>query len=117
MGNSTISTRVAYEPLRSITAANISGTYAAIGTPFISAARQLNIKNFTNANVIISLDGVTDHKVIASGSGEILDYCSNTSINAGEFVQSALTTVYVRDESAASTSGSVYVELVYALSN
>lgn len=117
MANSANSIRVAFDPLRSVAAAGISGTYALIGAVFANPVRQLIIHNTTNANVIISYNGITDHSFLATGTSRVMDYCSNTSTQSGVFVQPAQQGVYVRDESAATSSGNVYVEVVYASDN
>lgn len=117
MANSANSVRVAFEALRSLAFGSISGTYALVGTVFENPVRQLLIHNTTNANVIISYDGVTDHSFLAAGTSRVMDYCSNTSMQSGVFTQPARQGVYVKDESAATSSGNVYVEVVYASDN
>ncbi len=89
MFNSAASVKVYYEPLRSLAAGSITGAYAAVGTPFVHPVRQLIVHNLTNANVLVSFDGVTDHTVLSATSAEILDHGSNKSNQGGDFVQTA----------------------------
>ena len=43
-----------------------------------------------------------------------MDYCSNTSVQGGVLEQPAQEGVYVKDEAAATTTGNIYVEVIYA---
>ena len=108
------SQRLAFEPLRSLDYTLISGSYALIGTPFANPVRQLLLQNLTDANMIVSFDGVDDHVVVAASSGIIFDFCSNKNDTAGNLEQPAYTFCYVRQESAAPTKGVFYVALTYA---
>ena len=108
-------TKVTYENLRSLAFGSISGTYAKVGTSWSNPARMIRIHNWTDANLIISFNGVTDKAAIHSQSSQVLDYCSNASEQAGHFEQAAQSAVYVRLEGGAViTSGNVYLEVIYA---
>lgn len=108
------SQRVAYEQLRSLGFADISGTYAGVGLPFANPVRLITIDNTTNINLIISFDGVNDHTFVASNTGRVLDYCSNKNDLGGNLEQPAYTRLYVKQESGAAAEGNVYVSVVYA---
>jgi hypothetical protein len=109
------SARVAYEPIRSLAFGDISGTYAAVGTPFTSPIRNLKFQNFTDQNLLISFDGSTNHDVIAANGYAVWDYGSNKASQVGFFEQPQGTRVYVKQESGSAPSvGSFYVTTIYA---
>lgn len=108
------SSRIAFEPIRSLAFGSISGTYAGVGNPFANPVRQLIVNNNTSADMFFSFDGVDDHFFLATGTSIILDYCSNKNDMAGALEQPAGVRIYVREVSAAPTSGSAYVSVIYA---
>lgn len=114
MSNLASSIRVRYEPLRSILFSGISGTYAGVGTPFANPVRILKVSNLTNQNMIISLNGVDDHDVVAAGGFFLYDYASNKSEAAGLLEQPQGDRIYVKAESTLPASGRLYVTVVYA---
>jgi hypothetical protein len=114
---SSLSVRIRYEPLRSLAFGGISGTYAAIGTTFANPVRILKITNLTDANLLISFDGVTDRDIIPANTIEVLDYGSNKADTGGQLDQSVGDRVYVKQSGGAATSGSVYVTVIYASAN
>jgi len=108
--------RVRYEPLRSLAYTSLSGSYIGIGLPFANPVRQILVTNLTDANLIISYNGVTDMDVVAANTGKVLDYGSNMAEQAGVLEQAAGERCYVRLESASPTVGNVYVTIIYAAS-
>lgn len=106
--------KVKFEALRSLGFADISGAYAAVGTPFGHAVRMLKVVNNTDANLIIHYDGLADEDYVAASSQFIYDFTSNVSETGDVLELAANTTVYVRDDGVAPTSGSVYVIVIYA---
>lgn len=108
---------VRFEDLRSASAGTIAGaaSYHAVGAVFANPARILKITNLTDANLIISFDGVADKDIVAAQSYCLYDYCSDKTDQAGTLEQQANTNrVYVRYESTLPTTGNVYVTLIYA---
>ncbi len=99
---------VRYEDLRSLGFAAISGTYAGVGTSFVHPVRMLKVSNLTNANLIISFNGIDDKDAY------IYDFASNQSESAGNLEQQAGERLYVREEDVAPTLGNVYVTVIYA---
>ena len=53
-------TRVDWEPLRSIDSATLAGAYATVGGPLIFPSYILKLVNNSTVDVTISIDGVTD---------------------------------------------------------
>jgi hypothetical protein len=107
------SLRATFEDLRSLAFGGISGTYAAVGTPFDNPVRMLDITNLTDANLLVSFDGVSDKIVLGAQSGKIFDFSSNKSNQAG-LMELPPKRVYVKQESGAASSGTFYVSAVYA---
>lgn len=111
---SNTSVKIRYENLRSIAFGGISGVYAGVGAAFANPVRLLKITNVTDADIIISFDGVNDKDIVASNTAWIHDYGSNKADTGGALDQSQGERVYVRQASAAPTVGSVYVTVIYA---
>ena len=84
----------------SLAAGSISGTYATLLTPG-TAIRSLRIMNFTDGDIVISLDsGSTDHYALAPGKEFIENYGSN-------FLE-ITDDIEIKDGVKASTAGTVY---------
>ena len=108
------SIRVRYEALRSLGFASIGVGYVAVGSAFSNPVRILKVTNFTDANLIISFNGIDDHDVVAANGFYLYDFGTNKSTSGGLLEQPAGERVYVRQEDVAPTLGNVYVTLVYA---
>lgn len=106
--------RIRFEELRSLAFGDISGSYAAVGDPLGNAARMIIITNQTNADMIISFDGVNDHLFVISSSAIVFDFASNRVAPVDQLEMPLGTTVWVKEASGAPSSGSVYVAVVYA---
>lgn len=106
--------KIRYEALRSLAFGSITGTYAGVGASFANPVRMIMIDNLTNQNILVSFDGITDHTVVASTSGKVLDYASNRMAPADHLEQAVGERVYVKAVSVLPASGSVYVSVIYA---
>lgn len=107
-------TRVNFEAVREIAFGSISGTYAAIGTATLDHTRIVSFTNGTNADVYISLDGTTNMLRVAANSFKLFDLVSNEVSDDGFFISQG-TVFYVKQVSGAPTSGTVWVEVMYAV--
>lgn len=114
MSNYAQAIRLAADPLRSLGFASISGVYTGIGTSLANPARIIFVQNLTNATLLFSMDGVTDHFPLAANAFLLLDVSTNKSISDGFFI-AAGTRFYVKT-SGSPTSGSVYVSVFYGAS-
>lgn len=103
---------VRFETLRSLAFGSISGTYAAVGTALIHSARVIGIDNTTDADMLVSFDGVNNHTILIAHSGKIFDFTSNRAEPVGNLELPNHTAVYVKQVSAPSM-GSVYVTSLY----
>lgn len=111
-GNTSI--RAIYEPIRTTAFGAITSGFLPVGTSFVHPVRLAFITNNTNADIIVSYDGVTSHSFIPMMSGRAIDYCSDRADKGGSLDQPANTIVYIKYNTAAPTSGAFYFELVYA---
>jgi len=114
MSNLVSSVRVRYEPLRSIGFAGISAVYAGVGLPFENPVRILKVTNLTTANILVSLNGIDDHDVVAANGFFLYDYASNKASTAGLLEQPQGDRIYVKAEDTLPTAGNLYVTVVYA---
>lgn len=114
MANLMSSIRVRYEPLRSIAFGSITTSYQGVGLPFANPVRILKVTNLTNQPMLISINGIDDHDVVAANGFFLYDYASNKSDAAGILEQPQGDRIYVRTPSTLPTSGSLYVTVVYA---
>ena len=105
-----VAARLAIEPLRSLSAASLSGVYTPIGAPLLNPSRKLLIQNYTNGLVVFSDNGITDKFVLAAGAQIILDEALN---HQGDYTAQG-TIFYVAG--IASTTGEVYLSTWYGAS-
>lgn len=108
------SVRVRYEPLRSIGFASISGTYTAVGLPMANPIRILKVSNFTDANIKVSIDGITDHDVVSADGFYLYDFGTNKSDAGGLLEQPQGDRFYVKSETSNPTTGNLYITIIYA---
>lgn len=107
-----LSQRLTFEPLRTLAAASVTGTYTAIGSALQNPTRILYIGNLTDATLLFSVDGVHDHVELPTSGFILLDAAANQTHNQGAFFPAGMT-VYVK-ESGTPTTGSANVSTVYA---
>lgn len=108
---STQAIRLRAEALRSLAFGSISSTYTAIGSKFAHPTRIMHLQNLTNADIVWSMDGITDHGVIASGGFLLLDVVANKTLDQGQFISEG--TIMYAKSSGDPTSGSVYLSVFY----
>jgi hypothetical protein len=108
------------EPLRSVSHAVIHaagpGVYTSISAadPAIDhPARIILLQNFTNADLMISMDGVNDHFPIPNQGFVLLDVTSNKSTTGGIFCIAEGTRFFVK-QLEDPTAGSLYLSVFYA---
>ena len=103
--------RARFEEQRSLAAASISGTYAGVGSALEHPARLVIINNLTDGDLQFSLNGITDHFVLAKRSAMVLDVASNQSREHGFYFAEG-DRLYVK-EIDNPTTGSVYFSVLY----
>jgi len=87
------------------------GVYMGVGTSLEHPARMILVQNYTDATLMFSLDGVTDHFPLIQYSHMILDISGNKTIENG-FYLSEGQRLYVTQVDAP-TTGSVYLTSFY----
>jgi hypothetical protein len=106
--------RVKFENIRSLAFGSITTSYVAVGDQVDNPVRMIAIDNLSNANLLVSFDGVNDHTVVPAISGRVFDYASNRVGPEDRLEQPVNTQVYVKREGGAPSSGSVYVTVMFA---
>lgn len=99
------------EELRSVAFGSIGASYTAIGDPFENPIPFFILQNYTDADLLFSIDGTTDHIFLPSNGQLIVDISSNRSFADGLFFRTGKS-VYVK-RSGTPTSGSVYFSAFY----
>lgn len=105
--------RVRYEQLRSLDWTLITANYVAVGTALENPVRVLKITNLTDTNLLISINGLTDHDVVPANGFCLYDYGANKSDQGGFLELPAVDRIYVKQEAAPPTFGLVYVTVIY----
>lgn len=110
-----MSSAVKFDTLRSLGFGSISGTYAAIGTPFGINARIICITNTTDADMVVSTDPANSNGqlILIHGTFKLFDLTTNRKPHDDDLALSVGVQFYVKQVSAPS-SGSMYVEAVYS---
>ena len=106
-------TRVRFEELRRVAFGGIGAAYAALGGATSDHTRVICIFNGTDADVDISLDGVTTFICVAAHSGQIFDFTTNKVRDDGLFLQEG-TIFYQKRTSGAPSVGNLWIEVLYA---
>lgn len=112
---SNFSTRLRVEPARILAFGSIAANYTAVGTPFTHPIVLLYVLNGSNEAVWFSFDGIIDHVPLAPQSFLLLDVSSNKINPSGLMIEKG-TQMYVKQLSAAPTSGGVFISSFYAKS-
>lgn len=75
MSNSGV--RLKPEPIREVAFGSINAAYTQLGAAFSHTIKMMVLVNTTNADIYLSLDGVTDMMKIVQGSQRIYDLKTN----------------------------------------
>lgn len=103
---------VQIDNLRSLAFGSISGTYAAVGVPFLHPVRLICLTNTTDGDMLFSDDGVNDKLFIPAGGFKLFDLTTNRFNGAQYWVLPIHTQLYVK-QSTAPTLGAVYIECLW----
>jgi len=104
-------TRLKIDRLRSLAFGSIVANYTAIGTRFEFPTRMVIIQNFTDADLMFSATGNTDHIPIRANSSMVLDGTANKTTDTGFFFIAGTTFHVKRIETP--TKGTVYITAIY----
>lgn len=106
-----LSIRLLPEEIREIGFAAIGAAYMGVGTAFEHPIRILFLQNLTNAVLMFSFDGITDHVPLPNNGFLLLDVSSNKTTSAGFYIGQG-TRIYVK-QVGVPTGGSVYLSSFY----
>lgn len=101
------------EAVRSIAFGSIGGGYMGVGTPLTNPSRLIIFQNFTDGDVMVSFDGITDHLPVAANGFVLLDVTANKTVSQGFYIAEG-TRFYVKEITAPST-GSFYISSFYGI--
>ncbi len=110
---SMIGIRVRFQPIRTLAFGVLSDAYTGIGSVMDHPIREMILKNMTDSELWMSLDGINDQHHLSPGQVDHFDFTSNKSIGQGYFLSQG-DRVYVRLVGAAPTTGTVYLTAMYA---
>lgn len=108
--------RLQWEPVRSLAAASISGTYMGIGTMLTNPCRILWVQNLTDETLMFSVDGINDAFPLASNGFVLLDVTANQTLIQGAYFAAGMR-IYVKSIGANPTMNAVYVSTIYGAIN
>ena len=106
-----VGSKLRVEPLRSLAFGSIGASYSPIGTAIDKPASLLIIQNFTDADLMFSFTGNTDHIPLKAGSSFTSDITTNKTSNS-DLMVSVGTRIHVK-RIGTPTTGSVYVSSFY----
>jgi len=103
--------RMLPEECRSLAFGSIVAGYTAIGAALENPARIILVQNFTDAVLMFSFDGLTDHFPLSDGGHIIIDIAANKTLGGGFFMAEG-DTLYVKRVDIPTTN-SVYFSAFY----
>jgi hypothetical protein len=108
-----LATRLLMEPLRSLAFGSVVAGYAGVGTAIDHPARMIYISNLTDASVVLSFDGLTDHFVLSEGGYLMLDIASNKTVSQHFYLAEGERLYVKRLAPDVPTLGAVYFTVFY----
>lgn len=100
--------------MQSINSATLSGSYLPLGSPTPDGARIFKIVNNSSVDVLVSIDGVTNHDIVTKGGFCLYDIGTNRGNPSPMTVLPADTQFYV---SGSSGTGFIYLVVLYGYTN
>jgi hypothetical protein len=106
--------RLVPEICRSVGFASINGVYIGIGTAVTEPIRFLMLQNKTDADVMLSFDGVNDTVPLGTGTQWVWDITANKTTEHGFFLGQG-TRIYVKTlwPGDVPTQGAVFLSTFY----
>lgn len=110
-----MTSRVFFEPMRSLAFGGISAAYATVGDPLDNPVRAFCITNDTQGDMIFSLDStlVAGHMFVAAGSYKLYDLQSNMNAQFDDKYVLAVGEQFYVKQVTAPVDGTVYIECIY----
>jgi hypothetical protein len=113
MSNSVGAVRMRWENLRTVAFGSITTSYVALGSPTQNPARQFKWLNGTNADIVLSWDGVNDMDVQPANTNYVSDNDSNKTGPSGVNELAANSILYIKYRGSAPTSGNFDFVVIY----
>jgi len=108
-----MSSRVFFEPIKTLAFGGISGAYASIGAATTHEVRLVCITNNTEGDMYFTTNTTQDEMFVASGSFKLFDLQANNYEKTDPKFVFEVGTQFSVKQIEAPTSGSVYVECIY----
>ncbi len=105
--------RAFFDELRSLAAAGISGSFAAVGDPLEVLARGVCFTNNTQGDMVFTDDSTKEKIFVAAGSFKLWDIQSNMNAQFDDRYTLPIGTQFYVKQLEAPVSGSVYIEVIY----
>lgn len=105
------SRKAQFHQIRELAHGSIGAGYAAVGTAFDDRVRIMMVQNYTDTQMMFSIDGSVDHFTLNAGAQVIFDVTTNR-VDEVPFFMEIGDRVYVK-QVAAPSSGSVYVSVIH----
>lgn len=102
------------EPLRSIAAGLIVGTYTTVGSAFAHPIYWIHLVNDTDSALVFSFDGIDDHLYLPSRGFLVMDITANQAGNASGLFFSIGQRIWVQSAVSDPTTGIVTLSAFYA---
>ena len=109
--STSLSIRLAPEEVRTLTFGSIGATYMGVGSVMTKPIRIFLLQNLTDAELMFSFDGITDHLPLPANGYILLDITANKTRESGYYLAEG-TRIYVK-ETGTPTSGNVYLTTFY----
>lgn len=103
--------RAIFDEIRSLAHGSIGAGYVAVGTALNNNARLIVIQNYTDTQMMFSIDGSVDHLTLRAGGEIVLDISANREPDE-DIAMEKYDRLYVK-QVAAPSSGSVYFSVIY----
>ncbi len=107
--------RAFFEPLRTLAAGGISGSYAAVGDPLAHMVRAFCITNNTQGDMIFSLDNTEadGQMFVAAGSYKLYDVQANINPQFDDKYVLAVGEQFYVKQNTAPVDGDIWIECLY----
>jgi len=106
-------TRVFFEPIKTLAFGGISAAYAPVGSPTTHLVRVFKISNNTQGDMYFTTNLSQDEMFLAAGSFTLYDLQSNINPKFDDKFVLAIGTQFSVKQITAPTSGSVYIECIF----
>ena len=108
-----VGSQLRIEALRTLAFGSVAAGYTSVGTPLVNPAQILILQNSTDAEVMFSFDGVTDHLALNPAQALVIDIAANKTQTDGFFLAEGEVLFVKRIDIP--TTGAVYFTNFYGL--